>query len=171
MPSACTSCRHLGNAWACVRNTRASLHTIAAKPSFISTAHGLWRAMRHVSAPEPTSEAAAVRSQRACVSAGPLLSGEVGSTVEGHMVVPDPSWMARQGPEPLGTWQCPSPPRWRGVVQSPGHVAPSEPSLSWEAGFGAEVADGSAWTHALPFILARSMYMRVPSLQGTDSGP
>jgi hypothetical protein len=50
-------------------------------------------------------------------------------------------------------------------------MAPFEPSLSWEAGFGAEVAHGSAWTHALPFILARSMYARVPSLQGTDSDP
>jgi hypothetical protein len=47
--------------------------------------------MGHMSAPEPTFEAGAAQSQRTCVSAGPLLSGEEGSGAEGHMETPDPS--------------------------------------------------------------------------------
>jgi hypothetical protein len=108
----------------------------AAKPSFISMAHSLWRAIGHVSALEPTSKAG--------VSAGPLLSGEVGSDAEGHVVALDPSWMAGRGPEILGMWQLQSPPRQRGGVQSLGHVAGLEPSLSREAGSGATVARGTA---------------------------
>jgi hypothetical protein len=50
-------------------------------------------------------------------------------------------------------------------------VATLEPSLSREVGSGAAVAHGSAWTHALPFVLASSLYVGVPSLQGTDSDP
>jgi hypothetical protein len=65
------------------------MHTVATKPSFISTAHGRWRAMGHVSAPEPTSEADAVRSRMMRVSAGPLLSGETGSGAEGCVAAPD----------------------------------------------------------------------------------
>jgi hypothetical protein len=53
--------------------------------------------MRHVSAPEPTIEAGAVRSRWMCVSAGSLLSSEAGSSVERRVVVADLSWMARGG--------------------------------------------------------------------------
>jgi hypothetical protein len=35
-----------------------------------------------------------------------------------------------------------------------GHVATPEPFLSREASYGATVARGSAWMHALPFVLA-----------------
>jgi hypothetical protein len=54
MSSIHTSYKHLGNAWACLENTRALLHAVAANPFFISTPHGTWRAMGHVSAPELT---------------------------------------------------------------------------------------------------------------------
>jgi hypothetical protein len=57
MPPVCTSCMRLGNACVCLGNTKALLHVVPAKLFFISTAHDQWRAMRHVSAPEPTSEA------------------------------------------------------------------------------------------------------------------
>jgi hypothetical protein len=53
--------------------------------------------MGHMSAPESTIEAGAVRSRWTCVSAGSLLSSEAGSSVEGHVVVADLSWMARGG--------------------------------------------------------------------------
>jgi hypothetical protein len=84
--------------------------------------------MGHVSAPEPTTEVGAVRSQRTRVSAGSLLSVEAGSGAEGHMAVSDPSWMARgvqslwargsvgallgegEGSGALDTWQRRSPP-------------------------------------------------------------
>jgi hypothetical protein len=62
--------------------------------------------------------------------------------------------MVRQSLEPLGTWQRRSPPRQRGGVQSLGHVTAPKPSLSKEAGFGAVVACGSVWVHALPLDLA-----------------
>jgi hypothetical protein len=150
--SARMSCRCLSNALACLGNTRASLHDVAAKPSFISMTHSLWRAMGHVSAPEPTSEVGAVRSRRMRISAGPLLSGEAGFDVERRMTVSDPSWMVKGGLEPLGTWQRRSPPRRRGGVLSLRHVAASEPSLSREAGSDAAVARGSVWTHILPFV-------------------
>jgi hypothetical protein len=100
--------RH-GNAQTCLGNTRALLHAVAAKPSFISVAHGLWRSMEHVSALEPTSKAGAVRSQRTRVSARPLLNGEARS-------VPDPSWMVKRG------------------SGASGHVVVPEPTLSREAG-------------------------------------
>jgi hypothetical protein len=88
------------------------------------------------------------------VSARPHLSGEVGPGAEGRVAALDPSWMARRGSEPLGTWQCWSPPRWKGGVQSLGHVATSEYSQSREVGSGAAVARDSVWTHTLPFVLA-----------------
>jgi hypothetical protein len=66
----------------------------------------------------------------------------------------DPSWIVRRGPEPLGMCQRHSPLRRRGGVRSLGHVATPEFSLSREAGSGAVVARGSAWTHGLPFDLA-----------------
>jgi hypothetical protein len=69
---------------------------IAAKSSFISTSHDMWRAMSHVSAPEPTSEAGAVRSRRTRVSARPVLSDEVRFGAEGRVATPDPSWMVGQ---------------------------------------------------------------------------
>jgi hypothetical protein len=62
--------------------------------------------------------------------------------------------MARQGPEPQDTWQHRSPPRRRDGSRALGHVATSEPSVSREVGSGAGVARGSAWAHALPFVLA-----------------
>jgi hypothetical protein len=107
-----------------------------------------------MSAPELISEAGAVRSRRTRVSAGALFGGEAESGAEGRIAVSDSSWMVRRGPEPLGTWQHRSPPRRRGGVRSLGHVAASEPSLSKEAGSGAAVARGNAWTHTLPFDLA-----------------
>jgi hypothetical protein len=58
-----------------------------------------------MSALEPTIEAGAVWSLWMHVSIGPLLSDEVGSSDEGHVAVPNPSWIVRWGPEPLGTWQ------------------------------------------------------------------
>jgi hypothetical protein len=51
--------------------------------------------MGHVSALEPTTEVGVVQSRRTRASAGSLLSGEVGSSAEGHVVVPDPFWMPR----------------------------------------------------------------------------
>jgi hypothetical protein len=97
MLSTHTSCRCLDNARVCLGNTRASLHDVAAMSSSISTAHGPWRAMGHVSALEPTTEVGVVRSQSTCVSAGSLLSSEVGSGAEEHMAALDPSWMVRGG--------------------------------------------------------------------------
>jgi hypothetical protein len=91
-PSAYMSCMCLGNAWACLGNTRASLHAVATKPSSISTAHGPWRAIGHVPAPEPTTEEGAIWSQRTCASAGTLLSSEVRFGAEERVA------------EPLGTW-------------------------------------------------------------------
>jgi hypothetical protein len=87
------------------------------------------------------------------------------------MAAPDPSWMARWGAEPLGTWQRWSHPRWRGGIQSLGHVVASEPSLSRVVGSVAVVAHGSAWTHTLPFFLGLKHVRGVPGIQGTDSGP
>jgi hypothetical protein len=69
--------------------------------------------MGHVSAPEPTSEAGAIQSRRTRVSGGALLSGEAGFGAKGRVAASDPSWMARRGPEALGTWQRRSPPRRR----------------------------------------------------------
>jgi hypothetical protein len=43
-----------------LENTQALLDIVVAKPSFISTAHGLLRAMGHVSSLEPTIEEGAV---------------------------------------------------------------------------------------------------------------
>jgi hypothetical protein len=126
--SARTSYRRRDNARACLGNTRGSLHAVAAKPTFISMAHGLWRAMGHVLALKPTSEVGAVWSRRARVSAGPLLSGKAGSGVKRCVVAPDPSQMVRQGLKPLGTWQRWSPPRWRRGIWSLGHVAAPVPS-------------------------------------------
>jgi hypothetical protein len=129
MSSARTSYWRHGNAQTCLGNTRASLHAVAAKPSFISIAHGLWRSMGHVSTLEPTSKASAVQSRRTRVSARPLLNSEAGS-------VPDPSWMERGG---------------SGASR---HVVVPEPTLSREVGFGTVVAHGNMWTHTLPFVLA-----------------
>jgi hypothetical protein len=42
----------IGNTLAHLGNTRASMHVVVAKPSFISTAYGLWRVMGYVMAPE-----------------------------------------------------------------------------------------------------------------------
>jgi hypothetical protein len=42
----------------------------------------------------------------------------------------------------------------RGGVQSLGHVAVPEPSLSRKAGSGVAVSRGSAWAHTLHFVLA-----------------
>jgi hypothetical protein len=88
------------------------------------------------------------------MSASEPPKGEAGSDAERRVAAPEPSWMARQGPEPLGTLQCQSPPRRKGGVQSLGHMEASEPSLSRGAGYGAAVARASAWAYALPFILA-----------------
>jgi hypothetical protein len=88
------------------------------------------------------------------VSVGALCSGEAGSGTEGRVAASDPSWMVRQGPEPLATWQHWSPPRRRGGVRSLGHVAALESSLSREVGSSDAVACGSAWTHTLPFVLS-----------------
>jgi hypothetical protein len=92
------------------------------------------------------------------------------------------------GPRPQDTWQRQTAPRQRRGVQSPGtrgsvgpllgrgvgsralgHVAALEPSLSREAGSRAAVAHGNVWVHALPFVLAWSMYTGVPGLKGTDN--
>jgi hypothetical protein len=110
--------------------------------------------MGHVLAPEPTTEAGAVQSRRTRVSTGSFLSAKAGSGAEGHVVAPNPSWMARgEGSEPLDTWQRRSPPRRREGIQSLEHVAVSEPSLNREAGSGTAVARDSVWTHTLPFVL------------------
>jgi hypothetical protein len=92
-----TSCRHLGNARACLGNIRGLLYTVAAKPFFISMAHDPWRAMGHMSALEPSSEVGrglepmdacqhrspprrrgGVQCRGMCGSAGALLDGEAG---------------------------------------------------------------------------------------------
>jgi hypothetical protein len=52
--STCTFYRHLSNARACLKNTRALVHIVAAKSFFISTAHGSRRAMWHMSVAEPS---------------------------------------------------------------------------------------------------------------------
>jgi hypothetical protein len=91
MSSVHTSHRRLGNARECLGNTSVSSHAIAVKPSFISAAHGPRRAMGHVSAPESTTEAGVVQSQRSHVSAGSLLMSKAGSGVVGRMVASDPS--------------------------------------------------------------------------------
>jgi hypothetical protein len=62
MPSTHTSYMRLNIVQTCLGNTGASLHAVAAKLSFISIAHGPRRAMRHVSAPELTTEAGVVWS-------------------------------------------------------------------------------------------------------------
>jgi hypothetical protein len=85
------SCRRLGNTRACLGNTGALLHAIAAKPFFITMTHGPRRAMGHVSAPELTSEAGAVRSRGMHVSAGALLGGKEGSGAEGCVAAPKPA--------------------------------------------------------------------------------
>jgi hypothetical protein len=143
---------------------RASLHAVATKPSFISTAHSLRRDMGHVSAPEPTTEAGADRYRRTRVSTGPNLSSEAGLVLrdawQGRI---PPGW--RGGSRASRHMAAPElPPRQRGGVQSLGHMAVPEPSLSREAGFSTAVARGSVWMHTLPFVLARSMYMRVLGL-------
>jgi hypothetical protein len=68
------SCRHLGNVWAHLGNMRA----VAAKPFFMS--------------------------MTMAVSAGALLSSEVGSGDEGCVLAQDPSWTVRQGPVRRDTW-------------------------------------------------------------------
>jgi hypothetical protein len=113
----------------------ASLHAVAAKLYFISMGHGLWIAMGHVSALEPTSKAGTVLSRRTRVSVGSLLNGEVGSNAEGRVSAPDPSWMA-------------------GGIRSLRQMAAPEPSLSREVGFSTAVARGNVWMHTLPFVLA-----------------
>jgi hypothetical protein len=107
-----------------------------------------------MSASEPTTKVGAVRCRRTHVSVGSLLSSEVRSDAKGHMAASDPSWMAREGPEPLGMWQRRSPPRKKGGVWSLRHVAVLEPSLSREVVSGTAVACGSVWAHTLPFVLA-----------------
>jgi hypothetical protein len=103
------SCRCFGNMRACLGNMQVLLHVIAAKPFFISTAHEPWRAMRHMSVPEPTSEAGCgselrdtcqcqnpsrwrggVRCRWTCGNTGALLDGEAGSRASGHMAAPEP---------------------------------------------------------------------------------
>jgi hypothetical protein len=59
--------------------------------------------MGHMSAPEYTFEVSVVRRS---VSARPLLSGEAVFGVEGRVLAPHNSWMARRGLEPPGMWQC-----------------------------------------------------------------
>jgi hypothetical protein len=53
--------------------------------------------MGHMLAPEPTTEAGAVQSQRMRVSARSLFSDEAGSGAKGRVAASDPSWMARGG--------------------------------------------------------------------------
>jgi hypothetical protein len=65
--------------------------------------------MGHVSALEPTIEAGVIWSQRTSVSAKSLLSGKAGSSAEGCVAAPDPSWMAKGS-------------------RASGHVASLEPS-------------------------------------------
>jgi hypothetical protein len=118
--------------------------------------------MGHVLAPEPTSEAGAVWSRWTHVSVGPLLSGEAGLSAEGRMAATDPSWMMRQGPEPLGMWQRQNPPKRRGGVWSLGHMAVPEPSLRREEGSCATVARGSEWTHTLPLSCPKACMQGYP---------
>jgi hypothetical protein len=152
--SAHTSCSRIGNVQACLGNTRVSLYAVAAKPSFISTAHGSRRPMGHVPAPESTTEAGVVQSRRMHVSAESFLISKVGSGAEGRVAAPDPSRMARrvrsswahgsagallgggEGSGALDTWQRRSPP------------------LSREACSGTAVARGNVWMHTLSFVLA-----------------
>jgi hypothetical protein len=89
MPSSRTSCRHLGNARACLGNTRVLLHVVAAKPFFISTARGEpWDTCQHRSQP---LRRGAVRSLRTHGSARALLGGEAGSGASRHVAMLEPS--------------------------------------------------------------------------------
>jgi hypothetical protein len=105
-----TSYRLLGNVRACLRNTQAWLHAIAAKSFFISMAHNPLRGMEHMLEPEPTSEAGrgpeprdacqcwspprhrgGVQCRATRASARAFLGGEVGSRALGLVAMSEPS--------------------------------------------------------------------------------
>jgi hypothetical protein len=69
-----------------------------------------------------------------------------------HMIAPEPTSARRRGPGLRDMWQHQSPPLQGGEVQG-------------------YMVRGSAWMHALLLVLALSLYMEVPNLQGTNSGP
>jgi hypothetical protein len=69
-----------------------------------------------------------------------------------YMVALEATSARRRGPEPHDTWQRWSPSQQGGEVRS-------------------HMARGSVWMQALLLVLTLSLYVGVPSLQGTDSGP
>jgi hypothetical protein len=104
---------------------------------------------QHRSPPQSRGE---VQSHRTRGSAGAHLSQEARSGAAGHVTASELTSAGRQGPKPQETWQHRSLPQSGGEVRS-------------------RRTRGRAWMHALLLVLTLSLYVGVPGLQGTDSGP
>jgi hypothetical protein len=124
----------------------------AGKPFFIPMVHSLLEAVGDVVAPELSPRGSRARSHETRESAEAHLNREARSEAEEHMATPELFSARRRGPGPRDTWRRRNPPLQGGVVRN-------------------YSVCGSAWMHALLLVLTESLYVGVPGLQGTDSGP